>query len=308
MNFEIFVLGTSGMMPLPGRFLTSALLRREGELFLFDCGEGTQVTLKMLNLKWKKINSIFISHMHADHVTGLPGILMLSSQVERDTPLYIYGPRKLKEYIEANRRILDMYINYEIIVIPVEPGRIFETDEYFVEAFELNHTKPCLGYSFIEKERPGEFNPEAAATLGIPRGPLWGQLQKGNTVTLEDGREIHPDAVMGLPRGGRKFSYVTDSLYFPAIAEHVKDADFFLCEGMFENALEASAVEKKHMTAVQAARIAHDAHVKKMGLFHYSPRYTDKEIKKLVEEARAVFPRTIHTRDRMCFTIPLPQD
>ncbi len=106
MNFEVFVLGTSGMMPLPNRNLTSALIRREGELFLFDCGEGTQISLKKLNLKWKKINSIFISHMHADHVTGLPGILMLSSQVDRDTPLTLYGPSRLKEYVDANRRIL----------------------------------------------------------------------------------------------------------------------------------------------------------------------------------------------------------
>ncbi|NCC57343.1 MAG: MBL fold metallo-hydrolase [Synergistales bacterium] len=127
MNFEVFVLGTSGMMPLPNRYLTSAMVRRDGELFLFDCGEGTQVSLKMLNLKWKKIHSIFISHMHADHVTGLPGILMLSSQVDRNEPLTIYGPAKLKEYIDANRRILDMYINYEIIVKVAEQGVILET-------------------------------------------------------------------------------------------------------------------------------------------------------------------------------------
>ncbi len=306
MNFEVFILGTSGMMPLPGRFLTSALLRREGEIFLFDCGEGTQVSLKMLNLKWKKINSIFISHMHADHVTGLPGMLMLSSQVERDTPLYIYGPKKLKEYIDANRRILDMYINYEIVVIPVEPGIILETPEYYVEAFSLEHTKPCVGYSFVEKNRPGEFNPQAATDLAIPCGPLWGKLQKGQAVRLADGREVLPEAVMGKPRGGRKFSYVTDALYREDIAGHVKNADLLLCEGMFEHALLESAVEKKHMTAVQAAMIAQDAQVKKMGLLHYSPRYTDKEIKKLVEEAREIYPKTIHTRDRMSFSIPLP--
>ncbi|MBO5770534.1 MAG: MBL fold metallo-hydrolase, partial [Spirochaetales bacterium] len=132
MNFEVFSLGTSGMMPLPGRYLTSALVRREGELFLFDCGEGTQISLKMLNLKWKKISAIFISHMHADHVTGLPGILMLSSQVDRSEPLYIYGPAKLVEYIESSRKILDMYINYEIKVIPVEPGEIYRGEDFSI--------------------------------------------------------------------------------------------------------------------------------------------------------------------------------
>src|SRR5690554_6522664 len=222
MNFEVFVLGTSGMMPLPNRNLTSAMIRREGELFLFDCGEGTQISLKKLNLKWKKIHSIFISHMHADHVTGLPGILMLSSQVDRDDPLTIYGPPKLKEYVDANRRILDMYINYEIIVKTVEPGIILETDDFIVRAFRLNHTKPCLGYVMQEKDRPGEFHPEKAQELGIPVGPLWGKLQRGETVTLSDGRVITSTDVMGEKRGGRKFSYVTDSLYLPSIAKEVE--------------------------------------------------------------------------------------
>ena len=137
MNLEVFSIGTSGMMPLPGRFLTSALVRRDGDLYLFDAGEGTQVSLKMLNLKWKKIDSIFISHMHADHVTGLPGILMLSSQVDRAEPLYIYGPEKLKEYVDQNRRILDMYINYEIIVVPVEEGLVMEKDEFRIWSLTL---------------------------------------------------------------------------------------------------------------------------------------------------------------------------
>ena len=140
MSFEVFSLGTSGMMPLPGRFLTSALLRREGELFLFDCGEGTQVSLKLLNLRWKQINSIFISHMHADHVTGLPGLLMLSSQVDRTEPLYIYGPARLADYIESNRKILDMYINYPITVIPVNPGVIIDSEEYYRQAFNPPYT------------------------------------------------------------------------------------------------------------------------------------------------------------------------
>ena len=151
MSFEVFSLGTSGMMPLPGRFLTSALVRREGELFLFDCGEGTQVSLKMLNLRWKQISSIFISHMHADHVTGLPGLLMLSSQVDRTEPLTIYGPARLADYIESSRKILDMYINYEIRCIPVEPGVIAECDEYHINCFPLKHTKQCFGYSIVEK-------------------------------------------------------------------------------------------------------------------------------------------------------------
>jgi len=305
MNFEIYVLGTSGMMPLPNRNLTSAMIRREGELFLFDCGEGTQVSLKKLNLKWKKINSIFISHMHADHVTGLPGILMLSSQVDRDTPLTLYGPGRLKEYVDANRRILDIYINYEIIVKTVEEGVILEEEEFVVRAFELNHTKPCFGYVFEEKKRPGLFHPEVAQSLGIPMGPMWGILQKGGSVTLEDGRVIQPSDVMGDLREGRKFSYVTDSLYSPRIAEYVKESDLFLCEGMFTDDLVESAREKKHMTASDAARIAKEANVKQLGLLHYSPRYSDYELRYLLKDAKKVFANTVLSKDRMRFSLPL---
>ncbi|MGI6432850.1 MAG: ribonuclease Z [Sphaerochaetaceae bacterium] len=305
MNFEVFVLGTGGMMPLPGRFLTSALVRREGELFLFDCGEGTQISLKMLNLKWKKISKIFISHMHADHVTGLPGILMLSSQVDRHDPLYIYGPPKLKEYIAQTRQLLDMYINYEIIVKTITPGIIVETDEYTVEAFRLEHTKPCFGYVLKERMRAGQFFVEKAEQLHVPRGPMYAQLQNGHSVQLEDGTLIEAAQVLGPQRPGRSFGFVTDALYSPTIASHLKNVDILLCEGMFEHKLLESAVEKKHMTAVQAAMIAKQAHVASMGLIHYSPRYTQRELKILLKEAKEIFPNTFLAKDRMIIPIPL---
>ena len=305
MNLEVFILGTSGMMPLPGRFLTSALIRREGELFLFDCGEGTQISLKMLNIKWKKISAICISHMHADHVTGLAGMLMLSSQVDREDPLYIYGPPKLQEYIAQNRKLLDMYINYEIVVRTVEEGVVHIGDGYRIEAFPLYHTKPCFGYSLIEDDRPGLFHPEKAIELGIPKGPLWSQLQSGSPVVLENGQTVMPQQILGPPRSGRKFSYVTDSLAKPSISRYVDQADVFLCEGMFEHALLDNAIEKKHMTALQAAQIALEANVGKMGLIHYSPRYTDRELKMLLAEAQEIFGRTFLGKDRMIIEIPL---
>ncbi|MCL2481156.1 MAG: MBL fold metallo-hydrolase, partial [Spirochaetaceae bacterium] len=200
MNLELFVLGCGGMMPLPGRYLTSVLLRRDGELFLFDCGEATQISLKKLNIKWKKISVVLISHMHADHVTGLHGILMLSAQVERNDPLYIIGPPKVGEYIEENRRILDMYINYKIEVIEVpqgQAGTVFKGDGFHIDAFPLNHTKPCMGYSFIEEKRSGIFYPEKALELNIPKGSLWSKLQKGESVELEGGKIITSDMVTG---------------------------------------------------------------------------------------------------------------
>lgn len=300
MNLEAFILGCGGMMPLPYRHLTSVLLRREGVLFLFDAGEGTQVALRRLNLRWKKINTIFISHTHADHVTGLPGILMLSAQVDRDEPLYIIGPPKIKEYVESSRRVLDMFINYEIIIKEVvDPGVVYAEDDFHVRAFWLDHTKPCLGYTFEEFPRPGAFDPDAARRLNVPCGPLWAKLQHGETVTASDGTQVQSCQVVGEPRKGRKFSFVTDTRYLPSIAPEVAGSDFFVCESMFGKGMEADAAEKKHMTCTQAAQIAKDAAVKKLALIHYSPRYTDYELKTLLKDAREIFPATVLSKDRM---------
>ncbi len=302
---EAFVLGCGGMMPLPYRHLTSVLLRRDGDLFLFDGGEGTQVSLRRLNLKWKKINAIFVSHTHADHVTGLPGIMMLSAQVDRTEPLYIYGPPKIAEYIETSRSVLDMYINYPVIVKEITaPCVVHEGDGFYIRAFPLSHTKTCVGYTLEELDRPGEFNPEKALSLGVPRGPLWGKLQRGEEVALENGTVVRPEDVMGNKRSGRKFSYVTDTLYLPSIAREVKGSDLLICEGMFEDALKDQAKEKKHMTARQAGIIAREANVRRMAMIHYSPRYTDKELPLLLAQAQEEFPEAELSRDRMNFDIP----
>ena len=305
MNMEAFILGCGGMMPLPYRHLTSVLLRRDGDLFLFDGGEGTQVSLRRLNLKWKKINAIFVSHTHADHVTGLPGILMLSAQVERTEPLYIYGPPKIAEYIETSRKVLDMYINYPIDVKEITaPCIVHHGEDYYIRCFPLDHTKTCVGYTLEELDRPGEFNPEKALQLGVPVGPLWGQLQKGNNVQNSKGKTVRPEDVMGAKRSGRKFSFVTDTLYKNTIAKEVQGSDLLICEGMFEDELIDQAREKKHMTASQAATIARDANVKRMCMIHYSPRYTDKELPKLLEQAKKIFPAAELSKDRMHIEIP----
>ena len=305
MNMEAFVLGCGGMMPLPYRHLTSVLLRRDGDLFLFDGGEGTQVSLRRLNLKWKKINAIFVSHTHADHVTGLPGIMMLSAQVDRTEPLYIYGPPKIAEYIETSRKVLDMYINYPVIVKEITaPCVVHEGDGFYIRAFPLSHTKTCVGYTLEELDRPGEFNPDKAMELGVPRGPMWGQLQRGESVSTEDGKTVHPEDVMGAKRSGRKFSFVTDTQYLPSIANEVRGSDLLICEGMFEDELADQAKEKKHMTARQAGTIARDANVRRMAMIHYSPRYTDRELDVLLQQAREVYPAAELTKDRMHFEIP----
>ncbi|TVQ24184.1 MAG: ribonuclease Z [Spirochaetaceae bacterium] len=303
MNLEAFILGCGGMMPLPNRHLTSMLLRREGDLFLFDCGEGTQVSLRRLNLRWKKISAIFISHTHADHITGLPGMLMLSAQVDRSDPLYIIGPPRVREYVEANRRVLEMYINYEIIVREIEnpeiPQTVFEGDGFCIRSFPGRHTRTCVGYSFIEDDRSGVFNPDAATEAGVPRGPLWSVLQKGESVHLDDGRIVPPAAVVGPKRPGRKVTYLTDSTKMDSFTHEVTGSDLLICEGMFDESLRESAVAKKHMTARDAATLAVEAgNIGRMGLIHYSPRYTDRELKILLNEAREVFKESFLTRDR----------
>ena len=308
MSFEVFVLGTGGMMPLPNRFLTSVLLRREGSLFLFDCGEGTQISLRSLNLKWKKVSAVFVSHTHADHITGIPGLLMLSAQVDRDEPLIIVGPPKIKEYIETSRRVLDMYINYEIIVKeiadPSIPGEVFRGDDFSVYSFPLNHSKVCVGYKLIEDPRPGVFDPQKAEAAGVPRGPLWSHLQKGETVVNLRSETVRPDQVLGPPRRGCRFSFVSDTAYLPTIAGEVSDSDLFICEGMFTSDLTESAAEKKHLTAVQAAQIASEAGgIRQMGLIHYSPRFTNRDLQQLLNEAKAVFPQTFLTKDGMNLSI-----
>ena len=198
-----------------------------------------------------------------------------------------------------------MYINYPIIVKEITaPCVVHEGDNFYVRAFPLQHTKTCVGYTLEELDRPGEFNVEKAVSLGVKPGPLFGKLQRGEEITLENGKTVKPSDVMGEKRSGRKFSFVTDTLYLPSISQEVKGSDLLICEGMFSDDCADQAKEKKHMTSRQAATIARDSNSKRMAMIHYSPRYTDKELPVLLEQAREVYPNAELTRDRMRFEIP----
>jgi len=308
MNLELFILGIGGSMPLPNRSLTSMVVRREGEMFLFDCGEGTQVSLRKAGLRWKKLNAIFVTHTHADHVTGLPGMLMLSSQVDRTEPLYVIGPPRIQEYIDANRSILEMYINFEIVVKEIPPDNlsqvVWEADGYHVRSFPVKHSRICVGYVLEEDKRPGVFQMNQAREMGVPMGPLWAQLQAGESVTLAGGRIVHSCEVMGKSRPGRKITFVTDTLPIDTLAGEVYNSDVLICEGMFSGDAKQTAREKKHMTVVDAALIAKKAGgVRKMGLIHFSPRYTNAQLKHLVQEAREVFPQVVSLKERMMISV-----
>lgn len=293
---EVFIVGCGGTQPLPRRHLSSIMVRRNGQAFLFDCGEGTQVALKRQGLKWKQITHIISSHIHADHVTGIPGLMMLSSQVERSEPLNIMGPKGLAQFIQGTRDSLNMFINYPVNVVTIEVGplgsplqTLFEDEELRVSCFPSIHSQPCVGFLVEEKARPGVFSPEAALALKVPKGPLWSQLQHGHKVCNSEGQEVSPEQVLGPPRKGKRLGFMTDSLYHPIFAEYFSGVDLLICEGMFAEELTETAHEKKHMTAKEAAKLAKEAGAKRLALTHFSPRYTDRQIKDLLPEAQEVF-------------------
>jgi ribonuclease Z len=200
-----------------------------------------------------------------------------------------------------------MYINYEIVVRELYGEEVlWEREGYRVRSYPLAHSKPCLAFSLQEAERPGVFLPERALELGVPRGPQWSVLQSGQAVASSSGGEVRPGEVMGPRRKGRKFSYMTDTSYVPGAVDFVRDSDLLVCEGMFAEELAADAQDKKHLTARQAARIASLGGVKRLGLIHYSPRYTDRELKGLLAEAREIFPEAFLTRELQAIELEYP--
>ena len=298
---EVFVIGCGGTQPLPRRHLSSIMVRRNGQCFLFDCGEGTQVSLRRQGLRWKNISHMFISHIHADHVTGIPGMMMLSSQVEREQPLHIFAPKGVCRFVSVICEALHIHINYPLHLQPVafvqKQQLLYEDAELQISCFPLLHSQPTVGWLIEEKPRPGVFSPERATQAGVPKGPLWGALQRGQAVENAQGQTVRPQQVLGAPLPGARLAFMTDTLYYEGAAEYVQGVDLLICEGMFERTLAANAHEKKHMTAEEAARIAQAAEARQLALTHFSPRYIERELKVLLREAKEIFPNTILCRD-----------
>lgn len=304
---ECVLLGSGGMMPMPYRFLVSLAVRLEGRTLLFDCGEGTQIPIKMTKIGIKPIRDIFISHLHADHVTGLPGMLMMLNQSEPDGPVRVHGPRGIADYVDAQERTLAFERDYPLEVNELHgaEGVALAEDGFEVVFRQLRHRTRCLGYAVIERDQPGRFSVERARGLGVPEGPAWGRLQRGETVTLETGGEIRPDQVLGPPRAGRKIVYASDTRPCRNLVELARGADLFFVEGMFEDELADDANQKGHQTVVQAARQAREAGVARAVLFHFSPRYRDEDLARLGAQARAEFPAIEIGRDLARFEIPV---
>ncbi len=307
---ECFVLGIGGMMPMPHRRLSSVAVRVEGRSYLFDCGEGTQVPYKELHVGMRALELVAVSHLHADHVLGLPGMLMLRAQMPDPAPLTLVGPPGLGRFVRNVRADLRMYINYKIEIIEWSTGATevaFENDQLRLLWTPLSHSVFCLGYRLEEHQRPGRFDPEAARGLGIPPGPLYGRLQSGQSITLDDGRVIEPGQVLGPTRRGRHVAMVADTCRTDALQRVLRAADLAFVESMFLPEHADDAAQKKHMTADQSAEAAQQAGVRRLLLLHISPRYENRELRAFGKVARAIHPRADVAREGQVIRVPLPE-
>lgn len=290
---DVCLLGTGGMMPLPYRFLTSLMTRYNGSNLMIDCGEGTQVAVKSKGWSFKPIDVICFTHYHADHISGLPGMLLTMGNAERTEPLTLIGPKGLEKTVSALRMIAPE-LPFPIICKEIQgPKEHFEINGYDITAFRVNHNVLCYGYT-IHIHRGGKFSVERARSNEIPV-KYWNPLQKGQTVEAE-GKIYTPDMVLGPARKGIKLTYCTDSRPTVSIEEHAKESDLFICEGMYgEPEKEAKAREYKHMTMKEAACLAKKANVKEMWLTHFSPSLVRPE--EYMSGIREIFPDSFVGKD-----------
>ncbi len=290
---DVCLLGTGGMMPLPHRWLTALMLRYNGKSILIDCGEGTQIALREKGWSPNPIDIICFTHFHADHISGLPGMLLTMGNAERTEPLLLIGPKGLNRVVSA-LRVIAPELPFAINCVEIEGNeQTFSFDGFRIDTFKVNHNVVCYGYS-MQIDRAGRFDRERAEKLEIPM-KYWGRLQKGETI--EDGdRVLTPDMVLGGARKGLKVTYCTDTRPTDSILEHAKGSDLLILEGMYgEPDKVAKAKEHKHMTMYEAAKIAKNADVPELWLTHYSPSLTRPE--EFIRDVRKIFPNTIAAKD-----------
>ena len=300
---NVIFLGTAGSLPTPERSPPAILISREGELMLFDCGEGTQRQMMRAKTGMMRLNYIFLSHLHADHILGIPGLLETMAFQGREEPLTIAGPSGTIYLVESFNNICYFSRKFEVRAMEMAPGDVVRMDGYQVEAIEVNHSVPCLGFCLKEDLRLGKFNRDAATALGVPPGPLFGKLQHGHNVEI-NGKEIKPERVMGPPRPGRKIVYTGDTRPCRPVEIASKNADLLIHDGALADEMEAWARETKHSTAGEAAQIAMRAGVKMMILTHVSSRYSE-DVSPLLADAKRYFENTVVADDLMKVEIRL---
>ncbi len=290
---DICLLGTGGMMPLPYRWLTSLMARYNGKSILIDCGEGTQIAMKEKGWSPKPIDVICFTHFHADHISGLPGMLLTMGNAERTEPLLLIGPKGLTRVVNS-LRVIAPELPFEIVCREItEQEQVFSFGGFRIEAYRVNHNVVCYGYSIVI-DRIGKFDVEKAQALNIPRN-YWNLLQKGEIIEA-DGDTFTPDMVLGAARKGLKVTYCTDTRPTESIVKHASGADLFICEGMYgEPEKQQKAKEYKHMTFYEAADMAKRAGARELWLTHYSPSLMRPE--DYMREVRKIFPNAVAARD-----------
>jgi ribonuclease Z len=298
MSLQVIFLGTAASVPTVTRALPSVVLKRKNEILMFDCGEGVQRQMIKAKVGFHKKMKIFVSHMHGDHVLGLPGVLQTMSLLDRSEKLEIYGPIGIKAFIRAIQETVQFVLTFPLEIHEIEKECVVcEEKEYLVQATGTDHLIPSLGYAFDEKPRPGRFDPEKAKALGVPEGPLWSQLQRGERVKTKTGKEIRPQQVVGPPRLGIKIVYSGDTRPTESLAKLAKGADLLIHEATLDDELVQRAKEDGHSTPKQAAKTAKKAKVKKLILTHISSRYKGTE--PLLEHAKRIFSNVDVAEDFM---------
>lgn len=300
---NVTFLGTAGSLPTPERNPSAVLVNREGELILFDCGEGTQRQMMRARTGMMHLNYIFLTHLHADHMLGVPGLLETMAFQGREEPLTIAGPARTTDLVKTLRSLCHSFRDFEIRALDLWPGDVVRMEGYEVEALETNHSVPSVGYVLRENQRPGRFDREAAMALAVPPGPLFGRLQHGECVEI-DGRTVRPEQVMGSPRPGRKIVYSGDTRPCRSVEDASRNADLLIHDGALADEMADWARETKHSTASEAAQLASRAGVRQLVLTHISSRYSE-DTSRLLQEAKRFFERTLIAEDFMKLEIKL---
>ena len=303
MDLDVVFLGTAGSMPTARRSPTALVVRRGGERLLFDCGEGSQRQFLRSTLGLVDLREIFLTHYHADHYLGLPGMLKTFSLRGRELPLTVYGPSGLNDLFGSLSRIFGR-LTFELQLVELRPGDGLERDGYRLETFPVEHGVSSLGYALAELPRPGRFDVQIADALGVPPGPARGALQRGEAVSLADGSVVQPDQVLGPARPGRKLVISGDSAPSRSVVAAASDADLLIHEATFCEDESERAAETRHSTAAQAAQVALAARVKMLALTHVSTRYFGPEV---LREARELFAATAVPRDFDIIDLPFQE-
>ncbi|MEO2074350.1 MAG: ribonuclease Z [Bacillus sp. (in: firmicutes)] len=305
---DLFFLGTGAGMPAKLRNVTSIalkLLEERGAIWLFDVGEATQHQILHTSIKPRRIEKIFITHLHGDHIYGLPGLLSSRSFQGGETEVTVYGPKGIKQYIEMSLSLSQTYLKYPLDIIEISEGVIFEDEQFVVEVRLLEHGIPSYGYRITEKDRPGTLLADKLIEAGVKPGPIYKQIKNGESVTLEDGRVLDPNEFLGSEQKGRVVTILGDTRYCENALVLAKEADLLVHEATFSKGEETLAFEYFHSTTYQAADIARRAGCKQLCLTHISSRYDRNEWRELVAEAKETFSNTDIAEDFKEIHIPL---